>query len=91
MTDRDRIRLLEQRAVQAEAKANALRRAQGGRIVRPASGGGGMSIPTYDDFPTIPDTYRIIRCKAQLWYAETGYTVWYPMIHFTDETGEPGT
>lgn len=54
-------------------------------------GGGGFLIQTYDTFPPIPDSYTIIECYGQLWYADETYTVWRPLVIYAAQTGEPGT
>lgn len=60
------------------------------RAIR-GGGGAGFFIETHATFPAIPSTPKIISCKNQLWYAEDGYTHWYPCVGFTSETGEVGT
>lgn len=60
------------------------------------SGGGGGSarafrIQTFVLFPPIPSVPTIISCKGQAWYAEDTYSVWYPMVKPTSDTGVVGT
>jgi hypothetical protein len=50
-----------------------------------------IQIRSYTTFPAIPTVPTVISLGAQLWYAETGYTAWKPVVHYTTKTGAPGS